>query len=130
MTALLIVEDNATFANTMMTFLARFEEFSVVGLVTTAEDALEQLPQLPVDLALVDVSLPGISGIELVLAAREQYPDLRCIILSGHHERSYVRRALAAGARAYVLKGKPLDLLAALRAVLAGDIFLSAELQT
>ncbi len=130
MTALLIVEDNTTFANTMVHFLNRIGELTVAALAPTAEAALEQLPQLTVDLVLVDVSLPAMSGIELVAAIRRQHPDLRCIMLSGHHERDYVRRALAAGAQGYVLKENPLDLLEAVRTVMAGETYLSMELRT
>lgn len=130
MTALLIVEDNATFAKTLALFLGRFDGFTVAGLAATAEDALDQLLRLSVDLAIVDVSLPSISGIELVIAIRQGYPELRCIMLSGHNELGYVRRALEAGAQGYVLKEHPLDLLAAMRAVMAGETFLSAELRS
>ncbi len=129
MTALLIVEDNATFANTVVHFLSRFTDTTVAALVSTGEAALEQLPQRTVDLVLIDVSLPTMSGIELVSAIRQTRPDLRCVMLSGHHELDYVRRALAAGAQGYVLKENPLDLIEAVRAVAAGDMFLSAELR-
>ena len=129
MTALLIVEDNATFANTVVQFLNRFGDTTVAALVPTAEAALEQLPRLAVDLALVDVSLPAMSGIELVSTIHQAYPDLRCIMLSGHHEHDYVRRALAVGAQGYVLKENPLDLIEAVRAVSSGTTFLSAELR-
>lgn len=129
MTTLLIVEDNATFANTMIQFLNRFGGMRVAALLANAEAALEQLPQLDVDLALIDVSLPGMSGLELVAAIQRDYPNLPCIMLSGHHERDYVRRALAEGARGYVLKENPLDLIEALRSVMAGETYLSAELR-
>lgn len=129
MTALLIVEDNATFANTVIQFLSRFGDNTVAALVPTAEAALEQLPRLAVDLVLVDVSLPTMSGIELVSAIHQAHPDLRCIMLSGHHELDYVRRALSAGAQGYVLKENPLDLIEAVRAVSSGATFLSAELR-
>jgi DNA-binding NarL/FixJ family response regulator len=129
MTALLIVEDNTTFASTMVHFLNRLGQLTVAAVASTAEAALEKLPELKVDLVVIDVSLPAMSGIELMAAIREQYPDLRCIMLSGHHERDYVRRALAAGAQGYVLKEHPLDLLEAVRSVMAGETYLSTELR-
>jgi DNA-binding NarL/FixJ family response regulator len=129
MTALLIVEDNATFANTVVHFLNRHADATVVALVPTAEAALEQLPQLAVDLVVIDVSLPTMSGIELVSTISQTYPDLRCIMLSGHHEPDYVRRALAAGAQGYVLKENPLDLIEAVRTVASGVTYVSAELR-
>lgn len=129
MTAILIVDDNATFAATLIYFLGRFDGLTVAGVAATAEEALAQLLQLSVDLVLVDVSLPSTSGIDLVLTIRQNYPELRCIMLSGHHEPSYVQDALAAGAQGYVLKEKPLDVIEAVRAVTAGEMFLSAELR-
>lgn len=99
MTALLIVEDNVTFANTMVQFISRIPNITVTALARTAEEALEQLPRLAnSSLVFIDVSLPVMSGIELMTAIHQQMPDLRCIMLSGHHENDYVRRALAAGA--------------------------------
>jgi DNA-binding NarL/FixJ family response regulator len=127
-TALLIVEDNATFADTLVQFLSRFGDYTVAARISSGEGALELLPGLAVDLALIDVSLPGMSGIELVSAIREIQPDLPCVMLSGHHDRSYVRRALAAGAQGYVLKQNPFDLVEAVRLVLTGHTYLSAEL--
>jgi DNA-binding NarL/FixJ family response regulator len=82
-----------------------------------------------VDLVLVDVSLPNMSGIELVAMIRQQMPQLRCLMLSGHNELEYVRRALAAGAWGYVTKGNPRVLLEAIQDVLAGETYLSEELR-
>jgi DNA-binding NarL/FixJ family response regulator len=98
-------------------------------VVSTAEVALEQLPELAVDLVVIDMSLPTMSGIELVSAIGLTYPHLRCIMLSGHHEPDYVRRALAAGAQGYILKENPLDLIEALRTVASGVTYVSAELR-
>lgn len=129
MTALLLVEDNAVFAGTVMRFLNQQQDLTVVDVVSTAEEALEKLPNLPVDLLLVDVSLPTMSGIDLVDIVRQQHPEVRCLILSGHNERDYIRRALAAGAQGYILKENPLAMLEAIRAVAAGQPYLSEELR-
>jgi DNA-binding NarL/FixJ family response regulator len=65
------------------------------------------------------------SGIELVQTLRERYPDMRCLMLSGHREISYVERALASGASGYVLKGDPADLLRGVAVVVEGGTYLS-----
>jgi DNA-binding NarL/FixJ family response regulator len=129
MPVLLVVEDNVILARTMVRFLREHGGLTVAAVVPTAEAALEQLVHLKVDLVLVDVSLPAMNGIDLVAILRKQQPDLPCLMLSGHNESDYVRRALAAGAKGYVIKSDPMAILVAVRSVLAGDTFLSEELR-
>jgi len=129
MTSLLIVEDNVLLATTIERFLRDRGAMTVAALAPSAEIALEQLPGLTVDLVLVDVALPGMSGIELVAKIRKLYPQLRCLMLSGHTEADYVQRALAAGAKGYVVKHDPMAILSAIRQVLAGKIYISEVLR-
>jgi DNA-binding NarL/FixJ family response regulator len=130
MFSLLLVEDHAVLSYTLMRLLSKQKNLAVIAAVPTGEAALEQLPHLQVDLAIIDVSLPTMSGIELVAILQKRFPTLPCLMLSGHKEPVYVRSALAAGARGYVIKGKAEMLLEAIPRVLAGDIYLSAELRT
>jgi DNA-binding NarL/FixJ family response regulator len=127
MANLLVVEDNRALIGSMVRFLHKQGRHTVVAVVHTGEAALEQLPHLNIDLALVDVSLPRMSGIDLVGLIHEQYSELRCLMLSGHNELEYVRRALVAGAWGYVTKGNPRDLLEAIQTVLDGQTYLSEE---
>jgi two-component system invasion response regulator UvrY len=129
MPTLLVVEDNALLANTLVKFLRNQGKYTVAALAHSAESALDELAQHTVDLVLVDVALPGTNGIELVAMIRKLYPTLPCLMLSAHAEVEYVGRALAAGARGYVIKGKPFQILEAIHQVLDGEIFLSEELQ-
>lgn len=101
----------------------------VRAIVPTAEAALEQLAVLQVDLALIDVSLPRMNGIELVAALQQRRPPLPCLILSGYDHPPYVKRALAAGACGYVTKGNPAELLEGIQAVLQGGTYLSPALR-
>src|SRR5688500_16682158 len=125
MPALMVVEDNAILANTLARFLREQGKLTVSAVVPTAEAALEKLPHLVAVLVLVDVALPSMNGIDLVATLCKQYPELPCLMLSGYNEINYVRRALAAGAKGYVIKGNPLSILAAVKHVLAGEIYLS-----
>lgn len=129
MPALLVVEDNVILAGTLVRFLRDQGHMTVAAVVPSAEAAIEQLPDLKVDLALVDVSLPGMNGIDLVALLRKQYPALPCLMLSGHNESDYVRRALAAGAKGYVIKHDPMAILVAVQRVLVGETYLSEELR-
>jgi DNA-binding NarL/FixJ family response regulator len=126
---LLVVEDNAILADTLVQFLRDQGQLTVAAVVPTAEAAITQLRQVAVDLVLVDVSLPAMNGIELVAFLRKQYPELPCLMLSGHNESDYVRRALAAGAKGYVIKQDPMAILVAVQRVLVGETYLSEELR-
>lgn len=127
MANLLVVEDNRALIGSMVRFLQRHGRHTVVAVVQTGEAAIEQLPHLNIDLVLIDVSLPKMSGIDLVGLIHEQYSELRCLMLSGHNELEYVRRALVAGASGYITKGNPQVLLEAIQSVLDGQRYLSEE---
>ena len=100
----------------------------VVSVARSAEEALEQISSIEVDLVLVDVSLPMRSGISLVLVLHEKYPDLPCVMLSGHLSTQYVRRSLEAGARGYLIKDHADQILKGIQHVLDGEIYVSEEL--
>lgn len=129
MPTLLVVEDNTLLASTLVRFLREHGKLTVAAVVPSAEAALEKLSHLAVDLVLVDVALPGMNGIELIATLRKQYPELPCLIVSGHNEGNYIRRALTAGAKGYVIKNDPLEILKAVQKVLGGETYLSEELK-
>lgn len=129
MTSIMIVEDHPIFARVLLRFLEERGHLHVAGVAGSAEEALEQITSLDVDLVLVDVSLPMRSGISLVLALHSQYPDLPCVMLSGHLSAHYVRRSLDAGARGYLLKEHTEGILEGIHHVLDGEIYISEELR-
>ena len=129
MTDLLLVEDSAVFAGTLERFLRIQRDLRVVEVAPSAEAASTLLQEMTVDLVLVDVSLPGKSGIDFVGRLHQDRPDLKCLMLSGHRGADYVERALAAGAAGYALKSDPLGILTAIRTVLAGDSYVSPGLE-
>ena len=79
---------------------------------------------------LIDVSLPGMNGIQLVRTLHQRRPDLALAMLSGHGGASHVRKALQAGARGYILKGSALELPDAIRAMASGATYLSSDLES
>ncbi|MDX1614862.1 MAG: response regulator transcription factor [Candidatus Promineifilaceae bacterium] len=137
MASILIVEDHHQVAELLVRLLQRRSDHRVIGVAASAEEALERLDRLSVesaggqlpDLALIDVSLPEMNGIELLQALQRSYPALPCLMLSGHKEGHYVQRSLAAGARGYVTKENPRILLEGVRQVLAGQIFVGEDLR-
>ena len=130
MTSIFLVEDHALFAQSLRRLLREKGHLDVVEVAGSAEEALEKIPNLVLDLVLVDVSLPKQSGISLVLFLHEQYPDLPCVMLSGHMSPHYVRSSLEAGARGYLVKDHADGILTGIRRVLEGEIYVSEELRS
>lgn len=110
---------------TLSDFVMDMEGIELIGAVATSNEAIQFCQDNRPHLALVDVSLPEISGLELVRELRSLYPDLICLMLSAHQEITYIRRALANGAQGYVVKGNPTELEEAIREVIEGRIYLS-----
>lgn len=127
--SIFLVEDHTGFANALNNMLSQNQNLKIVAVAETAEEALEQLPGLKVDLVLIDFSLPDMTGLNLVERLHEEQPDLRCAILSGHLLPQHARRALDAGARGYLIKDDPLEILEGIQCMLRGDIYVSKELR-
>lgn len=128
-TKVFVVEDHELMRESLVEFLNLAADCEVLGTSGSADQALKRVSQLQVDLMLIDVSLPEISGIELVNQLRQQHPQLICLMLSGHGERSYVLRSLEAGARGFVLKGNAAELPSAIKTVMAGGTYVSKALE-
>lgn len=125
-----IVEDHEIVRQMLREYLEEEPDLVVSGEAATAEEALKALAEAEAELVLVDVALPGMSGIELVHRLHARHPKLPMAMLSGHRENSYVNEALEAGASGYILKGQSDKLAAALRQVVQGEQYLSPVLQT
>lgn len=122
-----IVEDHDMMRRTMEMYVDRADDLDVVGSSSNAEAALDEMRELEPDVALVDVSLPQMSGIELVDTLKSQDAGVLCLILSGHAEEAYVRGAREAGAHGYLIKGRPDEYLQAIREVLDGNAYCSRD---
>lgn len=123
-TNIYIVENHPLMQYTMVEFLNRTPDLQVCGAVATVQEALAQLPTTQTDLVLIDLALPDKSGLDLLRSLQRTLPNLPCLIVSSYQEASYVRQALAAGARGYLFKGDPLELVNAIRQVLNGERYL------
>ena len=125
MTSILLVEDHAIFAQALLRVLQEKGHLNIVATAESAEEALAKIPDLDVELVLVDVSLPERSGISLVIALHAKYPELPCVMLSGHASQHYARASLAAGARGYLVKDHASEILEGIQRVLQGEIYVS-----
>ncbi len=100
----------------------------VCGEADNVSEALRRIEATKPDLAIVDISLPESSGLELIKKIRSTQPDLRVIVLSMHDERVYAERAIRAGARGFVMKRETADrIIEAIYKVLHGKLAVSAS---
>lgn len=120
-----IVEDHPIMRSALSSLVGRERDLAICGQAVTGEVALERIAGSTPDVALLDVSLPGMDGLELVEVMQARFPSVACLMLSGHGERDYIDRALAAGARGYVLKGDVGEVVTGIRAVAGGEVYLS-----
>lgn len=123
-----IVEDHPVMRQSLRTLLGREDDLHVCGEAPTAEEALQQIASEQPDLVLVDVSLPGMNGIQLVRALQQELPGVAIAMLSGHGGAAHVDQALRAGARGYILKGRAAELPGAIRQLVSGSIYVSSEI--
>jgi len=126
---MLIVDDHAVVRRGASELLA--ESFADVEIAeaATGEQALELVAEAPVDLVILDLSMPGKGGLATLKELRAAYPRLPIVVLSAHSEDQYALRALKSGAAGYVTKDLALEeLVVAARAVLAGDRYLGKTL--
>jgi DNA-binding NarL/FixJ family response regulator len=125
---ILIIDDHALFREGLSRILGRERDMEVCGEAADAPDALRRLSGLGPDLAIVDISLEGMNGIDLTKQLRARRPDLRILVLSMHKESIYADRALRAGANGYIMKREgAAELLEAVRRVLQGHVHVSQE---
>jgi DNA-binding NarL/FixJ family response regulator len=125
---LLIVDDHAILRLGIRAILEIESDFRVVAEAGDANEALQRLSDTPVDVVLLDLALPGRSGVDLLPELQQRFPHTRALVLTGHSGEEYVRSCLSAGASGYVLKSSGRsELLNAIRAVHRGERFLCSE---
>ncbi|THF84001.1 response regulator transcription factor [Deinococcus sp. KSM4-11] len=124
----LLVEDHAFTRDGLRAALNLESDLRVVAEARSGEEALEQLAAHAVDVAVVDIGLPGMDGIQTAAEIRARFPAVRIVMLTAHDLRAEVLAALASGADAYCLKGaRPDLLLLAVRAAAAGSAYLDPQ---
>jgi DNA-binding NarL/FixJ family response regulator len=108
------------------------DDFEIVGRAQNGKAALEAAEALDLDLVILDISMPLLSGIQVASKLRERGCKAKVIFVTVHQDRDYIEAALSVGARGYVFKSRvATDLIPAIQAVLQGDIFTSSfELET
>jgi two-component system, NarL family, response regulator DevR len=125
---LLIVDDHAVVRLGLRTLLSDEPDLEVVAEAGSAEEALVKVAAAKPDIAIVDIQLPGRSGIEVCQEIRQKFPATRVVILTSHAGESFLEQAMRAGASGYVLKqvGNE-ELIRAIRAAHRGEMGLDSR---
>lgn len=122
----LLVDDHPMVRQALAELINQEPELSVCGKAGDATAALQAIATAKPDIAVVDVSLPQASGLELIKEIKAHYSDVPVLVLSMHDESLYAERVLRAGARGYVMKEEASEkVMLAIRRVLSGRIYLS-----
>lgn len=125
----LVVDDHPAIRLGLALMLAQDQGIEVVGEADSAFAAMQQVEALQPHVILLDVKMPGASGIDIVRLLRQGYPDLKVVLLSAYEETEYVTRAVEAGAHAYLLKSaSKTQLTEAIRAVCHGERLVAPNL--
>lgn len=121
----LVVDDHTLFRQGIVGLLDSQPDIEVVGQAGGANDALTAAAELSPDVVLMDISMPGTSGLSATAEIRMRSPRTSVLILTIHDREDYLYQALRAGASGYVLKGADIhDLLDAVRSAYRGDVYL------
>jgi DNA-binding NarL/FixJ family response regulator len=124
-----IVDDHPLFRDRLTQLINHELDMEVCGESETAEQAIQLIRRVTPDLAIVDITLKGSSGLELIKGIRALSIGIPVLVLSMHEESLYAERALRAGATGYITKNQGAEeVLAAIRRVLTGEIYLSNKM--
>jgi DNA-binding NarL/FixJ family response regulator len=128
MSRVVIADDHAIVREGLKRILGDAGGFEVVGEAADGGQVMELVREADFDLLVLDLSMPGRSGMELIKLAKAQKPRVRILVLSMHQENQYAVRAIKAGASGYLTKeSAPAELAQALRKIAAGGAYVSAE---
>ena len=121
-----LVDDHPLFRHGLARFIESKPGLHICGEAGSAPQALDGLRKIKADVAVIDISLPGANGLELIKHLRVEHPELLLLVVSAHDEQLYALRALRAGASGYVMKTEAEStFMAALQKVLAGGVYVS-----
>jgi DNA-binding NarL/FixJ family response regulator len=124
-----LVDDHPVVRNGLRTLVQDEPDMEVVGEAYDGANAVHEVIELQPDVVVMDVSMPGMGGIEATARIHEKCPDVRILALTAHEDRSYFRQVIASGASGYVLKRSAAAVLVeAIRQVAAGNNYVDLSL--
>jgi len=121
----LIADDHAMVAEGIEAILETYDDIEVVGIASDGRAAVDQTDQLKPDVVLLDLNMPGMTGLTATEMILERQPEMRVLILSMHDSPEYISTALSHGARGYILKDVPSEeIKTAIDSVMAGETYM------
>ena len=128
---LVVADDHATIRDALKLLLSTQPDFQVVGEATDGQQALDAAVALRPDVLLLDISMPGMNGLEATSLVKARAPSVKVLTLTRHAEESFLGELLRAGASGYALKqSSSAELLQAIRTVASGRPYLDPELNS
>ena len=120
----LLADDHAVLRAGLHLLIDKQEDFTIIGEAASGLETITMVEDLQPDLLLLDISMPGIGGLDAIPTLKKKTPRLKILILTMHDDPQYLRHALKAGASGYILKkAADVELLSAMRAVHRGDVY-------
>jgi two-component system, NarL family, invasion response regulator UvrY len=125
---IIIADDHAVVRKGLIQIIDETPDLQLIGQAGNGIDLLEKLPDLDVDVLLLDINMPGQTGWEVMQKVHQQYPDIKVVILSISSEENYAKQFYKAGAAGYLTKDSaPEQLVEAIRKVAEGGIYVSQK---
>ena len=125
----LLADDHAIVRAGLRMILAAEPDMTIVGETADLEGALRMTEETHPDVVVMDISMPGMNGLDGIRRVKESVPDTQVVVLTMHEDQRYFFQALEAGASGYVIKGAaPIELLTAIRAVRSGQAYFCPSL--
>lgn len=123
-TSIVLADDHPIVLSGLRNLIQAEKDFDLVGEASNGLTALKIVREQQPNIALIDISMPGLNGIALTHRVKAEVPSVRILILSLHEDRAFVRQALDAGAQGYILKRSAAEyLVQAIRAVIIGGLY-------
>src|SRR5690606_19308760 len=125
-----IVDDHPIVIEGLKAVMDKLDHLCIVGTAGNAVDTIRLLKELAVDVLLLDINLPDISGIDLCKKVRKEFPDIKILGISTFSDRSYISRMIENGALGYLIKSASADEIAeAVASVMQGKLYMSLNME-
>ncbi len=124
-TRIVIADDHSLVREGITALLKLHDDVEIVGEAADGKEAIEKAAELAPDVVILDISMPGLGGLEAAIEIKKKQPDLKILVLSQYDDKEYVSRFLKAGVSGYILKkAVGSELINAIRAVVRGEYYL------